>query len=463
MIAPRTAGFAHVQATLTAMMGLVLYWLYLGLFQWTTGSLFLDNYWLYSLVAVGTLLVEGLRLAGRDPENWTRPGWNSLKLAARQTVSVGLMLSLFLVATKDKGISRLFLFSYLGLLAAGLTLSNLLLPGTLGNWLFRNRQLNTLVVGPMERVRSLRDWFERQRQYGYAFVGVLTPDRVEIGDPFTKLGGWEDLEEVVATSRARQVLMLALPPTREMSRHVVEVCERAGARLLLQTGLEEYFKHPVNFYEDGGLQFVGMREEPLESPLNRALKRAMDVAVALPVVALVLPWTTALVWVLHRSQSPGPVFFRQTRSGFQNRSFLILKYRSMHVGNPEEARQATAGDARVFRAGAWLRRTSIDELPQFWNVLMGEMSVVGPRPHLHQHNEQFAKALAEYHVRSFVKPGITGLAQVEGFRGEVRTPEDIRRRVEADIRYISSWSLWLDLAIILRTASHVLAPPKEAV
>lgn len=448
---------------LAALMGLALYWLYLGLFHWTAGTLFLENYGWYGLLCVATLLVEGLRLAGKDPELWTRPGWNSIQLAARLTGSVALMLSLFLVATKDKGISRLFLFSYLGLLGVILAVANFSLPGVLGRLLFRNRELRTVVVGPMERVRGLKEWFKRQRTFGYEFAGVLTPDRVEIGDPLSKLGEWEDLEEVITAVEAKQVLLLALPPTRQLFHRIVEACERAGVRLLLQTGLEDYFKHTVNFYEDGGLQFVGMRREPLESPLNRFLKRGLDVAVALPVVAFLLPWTTALVWILHRLQSPGPVFFRQARSGFQNRPFKILKYRSMHASNPDEARQATVGDPRMFSAGAWLRRTSIDELPQFWNVLVGDMSVVGPRPHLFKHNEQFAKALGDYHVRSFIRPGITGLAQVEGFRGEVRNEADIRDRVEADIRYISIWSLGLDLGIIVRTVWQMIFPPRGAV
>jgi len=447
----------------TALMGLALYWLYLGLFHWTAGTLYLDNYAWYGLLGAATLLVDGLRLAGKDPDLWTRPGWNSIHLATRLTVSVALMLSLFLVATKDKGISRVFLFSYLGLMGMALAVANFSLPGLLGRLLFRNRKLRTVVVGPMERVRGMKDWFNRQRTFGYEFAGVLTPDRVELGDPLSKLGEWSDLEKVVTSVEAQQVLLLSLPPTRRLSHEIVEACERAGVRLLLQTGLEDYFKHTVNFYEDGGLQFVGMRQEPLESPLNRFMKRALDVLVALPVVVFLLPWTTVLVWTLHRLQSPGPVFFKQARSGFQNRSFKILKYRSMHVSNPDEARQATVGDPRMFPAGAWLRRTSIDELPQFWNVLTGDMSVVGPRPHLFEHNAQFAKALGDYHVRSFIRPGITGLAQVEGFRGEVRNEADIRDRVQADIRYISIWSLGLDLGIIIRTVWQMLFPPRGAV
>jgi lipopolysaccharide/colanic/teichoic acid biosynthesis glycosyltransferase len=135
----------------------------------------------------------------------------------------------------------------------------------------------------------------------------------------------------------------------------------------------------------------------------------------------------------------------------------------MHADNPEEARQAVPGDARVFGFGRWMRRLSVDELPQFINVLRGDMSVTGPRPHMIEHNAQFARQMANYHVRTFVKPGITGLAQVRGFRGEARSSEEIARRLESDISYLENWRLALDVSIIARTAWQMLAPPKSAV
>jgi lipopolysaccharide/colanic/teichoic acid biosynthesis glycosyltransferase len=134
----------------------------------------------------------------------------------------------------------------------------------------------------------------------------------------------------------------------------------------------------------------------------------------------------------------------------------------MHDGNGELGKQATANDARIFPAGRWLRKFSIDEFPQFLNVLRGEMSVVGPRPHLVEHNQQFSHGMAGYHLRAFVKPGITGLAQVRGFRGEAKTPEDIEARLQSDMVYLENWSVPLDVAIILRTIWQVFSPPKSA-
>jgi putative colanic acid biosynthesis UDP-glucose lipid carrier transferase len=226
--------------------------------------------------------------------------------------------------------------------------------------------------------------------------------------------------------------------------------------------LEERLRHPVTHFEDGGFRFIGLREEPLENPLNRFLKRAIDFAIAVPIILFVFPILALIVFVSQRLQSPGPLFHIQRRAGLQNRQFDIYKFRTMHSGNGEVARQASQSDERVYPFGKWFRKLSIDEVPQFWNVLRGDMSIVGPRPHLIEHNQQFSKYMANYHVRTFVKPGITGLAQVRGFRGEARNGADIANRVACDIEYLENWNLSLELAIIMRTFFHLVKPPNTA-
>jgi lipopolysaccharide/colanic/teichoic acid biosynthesis glycosyltransferase len=205
-----------------------------------------------------------------------------------------------------------------------------------------------------------------------------------------------------------------------------------------------------------------LREEPLENPLNRFVKRTIDFAIALPVMFIIFPILAAVVWIAQRFQSPGPLFHVQERAGMQNRQFKIYKFRTMHSNNGEVARQACAQDERVYPIGKWFRKLSMDEVPQFWNVLRGDMSIVGPRPHLIEHNREFSKFLANYHVRTFVKPGITGLAQVRGFRGEARNSADIENRVACDIEYLENWNLSLECAIILRTFAHLFRPPSSA-
>jgi lipopolysaccharide/colanic/teichoic acid biosynthesis glycosyltransferase len=218
----------------------------------------------------------------------------------------------------------------------------------------------------------------------------------------------------------------------------------------------------VTHFEDDGFRFIGLREEPLENPLNRCCKRLIDLAIALPVMTLVFPPLAVIVAIAQRLQSPGPLFHVQIRAGIQNRQFKILKFRTMRPDHEEVSRQASDGDERVYPIGKWFRKLSIDEVPQFWNVLLGDMSIVGPRPHLIEHNNQFSQLMANYHVRTFVKPGITGLAQVRGFRGEARNNADIQNRVACDIEYLENWNLSLECGIILRTFAHLISPPRSA-
>jgi putative colanic acid biosynthesis UDP-glucose lipid carrier transferase len=221
-------------------------------------------------------------------------------------------------------------------------------------------------------------------------------------------------------------------------------------------------RHSVTHFEDGGFRFIGLREEPLENPLNRFFKRAIDLAIAVPVMLFIFPALTVIVLIAQRLQSPGPLFHVQNRAGMQNRHFKIYKFRTMRPDHDELSRQARPEDERVYPLGKWFRKLSIDEVPQFWNVLCGEMSIVGPRPHLIEHNNQFSRLMENYHVRTFVKPGITGLAQVRGFRGEARDNSDIENRVDCDIEYLENWNISLECVIILRTFAQLIFPPRSA-
>jgi len=226
--------------------------------------------------------------------------------------------------------------------------------------------------------------------------------------------------------------------------------------------LPELFSRSVSHCRLWGLDFITIMEEPLEDPMNRLLKRAMDLAISALVVGVIFPPLVLLVAIFQKCQSPGPLFYRQTRAGMANKPFRILKFRTMHPSHRSQARQATIDDHRIYPFGRWLRRMSLDEVPQFINVLRGEMSLVGPRPHMIVHNRRFTEIMISYQVRSFIKPGITGVAQVKGYRGEARTNADILERVKLDLEYIESWSIWQDVAIILKTARQVLFPPGTA-
>ena len=200
---------------------------------------------------------------------------------------------------------------------------------------------------------------------------------------------------------------------------------------------------------------LSIRHNPMKSRFNRIVKRGFDLAVS-GTFLLFYPLVYIPVAIAIKKSSPGPVYFRQERTGYRGRTFRCLKFRTMKVNSTSDSAQATADDPRKTKIGDFLRRTSIDELPQFLNVWKGDMSVVGPRPHMLKHTEEYTRLVDSYMVRHAVKPGITGWAQVNGYRGITDELWKMERRVECDVWYIEHWSLLLDLKIIVRTIINII-------
>jgi putative colanic acid biosynthesis UDP-glucose lipid carrier transferase len=384
------------------------------------------------------------------------------RLSLRQTIaSIGLLV-LYLVATKDAFISRIFFFNFVPWLYVVLLFSHYYLPALLARGIFR-REEKTLLVGSSRRALQLRDWLRRKAEIGLRTVGMICDENVDTNpDGIPILGTSDQLEKVICECGITQVILLEFPLFTEINQNVIRICDQLGIRLFILSDLEEKLRHSVTHFEDGGFRFIGLREEPLENPLNRFFKRAIDLAIAVPVMLFIFPFFAVIVLIAQRLQSPGPLFHVQRRAGMQNRQFKIYKFRTMRPGHDDVSRQARHGDERVYPLGKWFRKLSIDEVPQFWNVLRGDMSIVGPRPHLIEHNNQFSRLMENYHVRTFVKPGITGLAQVRGFRGEARDNSDIENRITCDIEYLENWNLSLECGIILRTFAQLIFPPRTA-
>jgi len=212
----------------------------------------------------------------------------------------------------------------------------------------------------------------------------------------------------------------------------------------------------------GIIPILTFRTIPLDDPFSALLKRVFDIVFSLAVIVLILSWLTPLIALVIKVESKGSVFFTQSRNGYNFKSFKCFKFRSMVVNPKADLEQVTRGDARITIFGQLLRKTSLDEMPQFYNVLKGDMSVVGPRPHMLSHTDMYAKKIDKFMVRHFVKPGITGLAQVSGFRGEVETDKDIIGRVQHDIFYIENWSFFLDLKIIFQTLYNTIRGEEKA-
>jgi putative colanic acid biosynthesis UDP-glucose lipid carrier transferase len=314
------------------------------------------------------------------------------------------------------------------------------------------------LVGEDKELLRLYYKLQSNPTYGYRVSQIygdiegLTPD-----------GSIRDFEALLSRPEDLQLgdeVYLCVPrKERELIEQTVRLCDHRVAKFYYLPTAEEKLNLQPILIDDIGVMTT--YASPLEEPLNKLLKRLFDVVFSILCLipsALLLPFIVLAI----KRQSPGPVFFRQLRTGIDGRDFNCYKFRSMHVNTDADRLQATKDDPRKFPFGNFMRKTNIDELPQFWNVLVGNMSIVGPRPHMLAHTEQYDKLIDKYMVRHFVKPGITGWAQVTGFRGETRELWQMEGRVERDIWYIQHWSLWLDLRIIWMTAKSVFKRDEKA-
>ena len=216
----------------------------------------------------------------------------------------------------------------------------------------------------------------------------------------------------------------------------------------------------VSYFND--MPILTLRSEPLDDLNNRHMKRTFDVIVSSCVILFVLSWLAPLICILILIESRGMPFFSQLRTGKNKKSFPCYKFRSMYVNKDADLKQATKNDDRITRVGRILRRTSLDEFPQFFNVLIGNMSIVGPRPHMVKHTDDYSKIVSQYMVRHFSKPGITGWAQINGYRGEISDLVQIRNRIQYDIWYMENWSLLLDIKIMFLTVFNILKGEEKA-
>lgn len=226
--------------------------------------------------------------------------------------------------------------------------------------------------------------------------------------------------------------------------------------------VRNYLKRKMKLELFGDIPVLYVRDEPLLKPENKLLKRSFDLLVSSIFLCTIYPIMYIIVGSIIKITSPGPIYFKQERSGEEGRIFKCIKFRSMKVNTECDKLQATANDPRKTKFGDFMRKTNIDEFPQFINVWKGEMSLVGPRPHMLKHTDEYSKLINKYMVRHLVKPGITGWAQVTGFRGATKELSQMEGRVKKDIWYIENWSFLLDLRIMYKTVVNVMRGDKNA-
>ena len=314
-----------------------------------------------------------------------------------------------------------------------------------------------IIVGFTPESQQLRKLFDTRVDYGYRFLGYFS-DKVQNEDVLGKI---DDLKMFVKKNPVDEIYCSLNEVSDERLKRLIAFSEIYGKTIkFIPDSAQLFSKNLVtNYYEL--FPVLSLRKTALHDPINKLVKRAFDIVFALCVMVLLLSWLMPIIAILIKLESKGPVFFKQGRPGINEDEFFCYKFRSMRVNSTTEL-EAKKDDPRVTRIGRFIRKTSIDETPQFLNVLLGDMSVVGPRPHLWAQNILYGQKIKKYMIRHYIKPGITGLAQVRGYRGEIETDEDMINRIKFDVFYIENWSLILDIKIIIQTVVNIFKGEEKA-
>lgn len=297
---------------------------------------------------------------------------------------------------------------------------------------------------------------------GFKILGIFTRKELPEDMQLKNLG---DRRMVMSYLRQHQeVTDLYMVPDTDYTAETDEIfryCEDHMIRFYALPVFMEFLTKRMELSHLGSTMLLSVRNEPLQDPVNRGVKRLFDILTSGLFLLTVFPIVYLIAGIIIKIQSPGPILFKQKRNGLDGKEFYCLKFRSMHVNKDSDRIQATKNDPRKFKFGNLMRKTNIDELPQFINVFKGDMSLVGPRPHMLLHTQEYSRLIRRYMVRHLVKPGITGWAQVQGFRGETKTLDQMENRVKADIWYVENWSFGLDLRIMWRTLLNMLRHNEE--
>lgn len=320
-----------------------------------------------------------------------------------------------------------------------------------------------VIVGGGEVAQQLNDYFNSDDVLGVRLLGVFSDSdfSFEIKDS-VKTGTLDSIEQFALKNDVDEIFYtMPLTYTKKI-KGLVDFCDKYMIRFKVVPDFRGFIFKRVNIDFFNDVPVITLREEPLTDFINRFTKRVFDLIFSLLTIVFVLSWLYPFIAVLIKLSSKGPVLFKQSRSGVNNEEFLCYKFRSMTMSAEADTKQATKGDVRITKIGAFLRKSSLDEFPQFFNVFMGDMSIVGPRPHMLKHTEEYSELIQKYMVRQLVKPGITGAAQVKGYRGETQELQDMEGRVRLDVWYIENWSLSLDINIIFHTVWNAFKGDEKA-
>ena len=326
---------------------------------------------------------------------------------------------------------------------------------------------NVLFIGSDPGNKAIYDELISDPTTGYRVVGYYSDDEIEEApEAMVKRGNRDDFRRILSGEMTPEFpideIYCSLSHAEDAEiRNIMRYCDREVIRFIYVPRIFPNLQLSLRPEIIGNSVVYTNHREPLMALGNKILKRAFDVFFSILVLILLAPFVPIIALIV-KLQSPGPLFFKQTRTGMNGCNFTCIKFRSMHVNDEADSRQATKDDPRKFSFGDFMRKYNIDELPQFYNVLRGDMSIVGPRPHMTMHTEKYAAMIEKYMVRHFAKPGITGLAQVTGYRGETENLWQMEGRIRKDIWYIENWTFWLDIQICFKTLGTMFVHDENA-
>lgn len=455
----------YLQITLIALDLIVLnvvYFLCQLIFSSRIGLFPMDTYLLYWTISNALWLVLSFFLRSYTDKIILR-----FESFTKRTIQVYLIWIIFIMFylffSRELKISRLFIVFTIVIFGMGLMVNRFIYLGI--NRYFKNKDFflkKVLILGYNDTAKKLAKYLEEEG-INTQLVGYIENfENVQELSDYPVLGDMQNTLRVAKKMEVQEIFSTITPEQNRDIYRLMHQSENECIRFRIVPNLSIFITREVHIEYFGELPILSLRSEPLDDVGNRIKKRSLDIVVSLFAIIFILSWLLPLLGLLIYLESGRPIFFKQLRTGKDKKPFYCLKLRSMKKNKDADFKQATKDDERITKLGKFLRKTSLDEFPQFINVLRGEMSLVGPRPHMVKHTSDYSLVVDDYMVRQFIKPGITGWAQINGYRGEINNPEQISMRVNKDIWYLENWTLWLDLQILFLTVYYIFKGDKHA-
>jgi undecaprenyl-phosphate galactose phosphotransferase/putative colanic acid biosynthesis UDP-glucose lipid carrier transferase len=418
----------------------------------------------FLFIFVITWFLSGLLTGIYETNRLIKIGTRINKLIQALFIHILLLSTVFLLF--NKSISREMIFYTFILSFTPIFIFRMVFLAFI-RWL-RIRGLNVkkfVIIGDSQLSKDVLTQMLKYPEYGFKLKGVFSDNGTYIENTNEDVikGSFNEALDYINNNKIDEVYCTSALSEKNKIQSIIRCCEEKFIRFKYIPDLEGVYGHKVNINFFESLPIITIRKEPLQVLTNQIIKRFFDICFSLFVLLVIFPFLLLAVAPAILLESRGPLFYRQNRAGLNGTNFKIWKFRTMNVTESDgEFKQATIGDSRITKIGKILRKTNLDEMPQFLNVLIGNMSIVGPRPHVEQLNSKFRNIVNEYNIRLLIKPGLTGHAQINGFRGETRTNEQMQGRIELDVWYLENWSFLLDIKIIFRTIFNMAKGEENA-